>query len=113
MCQANYDQCIANHPNDLDAQKACTANATCGTIDLSATSSTSTSASSTTAASTTGASTLATTAAATTTGHASGTASGTAASSTATHGAAALQISADRATGLFAAAMLAFFGMML
>ncbi|PCH05887.1 Hypothetical protein PENO1_010580 [Penicillium occitanis (nom. inval.)] len=109
VCQENYGQCIANNPNDLDAQQACKANATCGTIDLSAVSSTSASASSTTAASTTGASTLATTAAAATTG----TASGTAASATATHGAAALQISADRATGLFAAAMLAFFGMML
>lgn len=105
VCEANYAQCIANNPNNLDAQNACKANATCGTIDLSASSSTTTSASAT---STTASSTLATTAAATT-----GTASGTAASTTATHGAAALQISADRATGLFAAAMLAMFGMML
>lgn len=108
MCQQNYIQCIANNPNDLDAQKACKANENCGTINLSD-NSTSTTSSATTAASTTAASTLATTAASAT----SGTASGTAASTTPTHGAAALQISSDRSTGFFAAAMLAFFGVML
>ncbi|EEA25841.1 hypothetical protein TMatcc_005920 [Talaromyces marneffei ATCC 18224] len=100
VCLENFNQCIANHPNDLDAQTACKANATCGTIDLSAVSTTSASSSSTTAASTTAA-----TAATSTTG--------TAASATASHGAAALQVSTDRSTGLGAAAMLAVFGMML
>ncbi|EED21714.1 conserved hypothetical protein [Talaromyces stipitatus ATCC 10500] len=109
VCQENYKQCIQNNPNDLDAQKQCKANATCGTIILDAASSTSAAPSTTSAVSTAAATTIATT-----TSAASATkASGTAASATTSHGVASLQISADHATGFFAAAMLAVFGMMM
>lgn len=106
VCEETYIQCIANNPNDLDAQDSCKANATCGTIDLSASSTTSSSASSTSAASTTAASGSSTTGSATATG-------ATATTTTSKAAAAALQIAQDHSTSFFAAAMLAVFGMFL
>ena len=36
VCQENYKQCIQNHPNDLDGQNQCKANAKCGTLNATA-----------------------------------------------------------------------------
>ncbi|OKL60810.1 hypothetical protein UA08_03910 [Talaromyces atroroseus] len=113
VCQETYIQCINNNPNDLQAQDNCKANATCGTIILGASSTTSSSSSS--SASSTSSSTLVTTTASVSaTGSSTGSATGSSATSASSTGAAvALQIAQDHSTGFFAAALLAVFGMLL
>ncbi|KAL1968486.1 hypothetical protein VTN77DRAFT_1696 [Rasamsonia byssochlamydoides] len=103
VCQANYAQCINNHPNDLQGQEQCKANAQCGTLNATAIDD---------SASTTSAAAASTTTAPTSTGSATQTASTTSASVTAATSKAAamaVRVAQDHSTGLFVAFLLAAF----
>jgi len=52
ICQATYEQCINNHPNDAEGQATCKSNEQCGTLNATALNSASASASSTSASQT-------------------------------------------------------------
>lgn len=107
VCQENYKQCIQNHPNDLDGQNQCKANAKCGTLNATAmedsASTTSAAAASTTLSTATSAPATAQTTAT----------SATATASTSKAAAAAVRVAQDHSTGLFVAAMLAAFRLIL
>jgi hypothetical protein len=104
VCQANYAQCIANNPNDLQAQDWCKGNETCGTLNATATSAVTT--------------TIISAPASTQTAAVSSSESASASASTPTaaksSGAAvALKMAQDHSTGLFTAVLLAAFGLVL
>ena len=52
VCQANFAQCIQNHPDDADGQKACKEAAHCGSKNASSSSTTTTASSSSSATTT-------------------------------------------------------------
>ncbi|QKX62480.1 uncharacterized protein TRUGW13939_09641 [Talaromyces rugulosus] len=110
VCQANYDQCIQNNPNDLDAQKACKDNANCGSITASVSH-----ASTTTSSAPSSSSTLSTAhAQATTATSASASASAATGTSSPTTGAAvAVQITQGQSAGFLTAAAMAVLGLMM
>jgi activator of HSP90 ATPase len=103
VCQENYIQCVNNHPNDLQGQEYCKGNATCGTLNATATQTTTT----TSAASTTAASTGAPSSGS------SSSHSSAAAAATSTAAAIALQMAQDHSTSLLTAVLLAVFGVIL
>jgi hypothetical protein len=109
VCQANYDQCIQNNPNDLDAQKTCKDNAKCGSITASV------SHASTTTSAPSSSSTLSTAQAKVTTStSASTSASAATGTSSPTKGAAvAVQITQGQSAGFLTAAAMAVLGLMM
>ncbi|GAD96034.1 predicted protein [Paecilomyces variotii No. 5] len=103
VCEANFGQCIQNHPNDLDGQEQCKQQEkTCGTKDAtSASSSTSSAAASSAAATTMATSTTGGTAASTTAAKATAATSSSAAS--------AAKLGQDYSAALLAGGLLAGF----
>lgn len=107
VCQNNYGQCVANHPNDLDGQKKCKDDAQCGTLNASdATAAATTTAAS--AATSSAATTLSTSASVTLNPSASKT-SAAVASSTSTGAASAIHIAQDYSTAVLMTALFAVF----
>ena len=101
ICQATFEQCINNHPNDAEGQATCTSNEKCGTLNATALNSAS---SSSAAASSTSASQ--TSAAAST-----GTGSASASAASASHS--SIANNQQLATGAFAAILVAAFKLFL
>ncbi|KAH8698277.1 hypothetical protein BGW36DRAFT_425989 [Talaromyces proteolyticus] len=104
VCQANFAQCIKNHPNDQQGQDQCSASATCGSLTASVASST-TSTSSVASSTSTSVSKVTTSA--------SPTAATASATSTHTGAAVALHAAQDHSVGFVAAGALAVFGLMI
>jgi len=100
ICQATYQQCINNHPNDADGQATCKSNEQCGTLNATAASSSSSSA----AASSTSASQTSASAS-------SGTGSASASAASASHS--SIANNQQLATGAFAAILVAAFKLFL
>lgn len=111
VCQANYEQCIQNNPNDLDGQKQCKENAKCGSLTASS------GHSSTTSSAASSSSTLSTAQGkdVTTSATASATGSATAATGTATHTGAAVAVQPiqGQSVGFLAGAVMAVLGLMM
>ncbi|BDD56546.1 hypothetical protein MAP00_001987 [Monascus purpureus] len=108
VCQNNYGQCVANHPNDLDGQKKCKDDAQCGTLNASdATAAATTTAGS--AASSSAATTLSTSSASATLNPSASKTSAAVASSTSTGAASAIRIAQDYSTAVLMTALFAVF----
>ena len=101
ICEATFEQCINNHPNDAEGQATCTSNEKCGTLNATAENSAS---SSSAAASSTSASQ--TSAAAS-----SGTGFASASAASASHS--SIASNQQLATGAFAAILVAAFKLFL
>jgi hypothetical protein len=105
ICQATFEQCINNHPNDAEGQATCTSNEKCGTLNATAANSGSSgSGSSSSAAASISASQ--TSAAAS-----SGTGSASASAASASHS--SIANNQELATGAFAAVLVAAFKLFL
>ncbi|KAJ9297554.1 hypothetical protein DTO271G3_4329 [Paecilomyces variotii] len=105
VCEANYGQCIENHPNDLTGQEECKEQAQCGTKNAtSAASSTSAAATSGTAAATT-----MSTATKTASGQVSTTSAAKATASTSHSAASAVKVAQDYSAALLVGGLLAGF----
>jgi hypothetical protein len=101
ICEATFEQCINNHPNDAEGQATCTSNEKCGTLNATAANSAS---SSSAAASSTSASQ-------TSVATSSGTGSASASAASASHSSTASN--QQLATGAFAAILVAAFKLFL
>jgi hypothetical protein len=102
ICQATYEQCINNHPNDADGQATCKSNEKCGTLNATAANSGSSSSSSAAASSS---------ASQTSAAASSGTGSASASAASASHSSVANN--QQLATGAFAAILVAAFKLFL
>ncbi|CRG89837.1 hypothetical protein PISL3812_06876 [Talaromyces islandicus] len=112
VCQANFDQCIQNNPNDLDGQKACKENAKCGTLKPTSGQASTTSSASSSSSTLSSAQDKAATTSATATSSASATAA-TGTSSPTTGAAVAVQPVQAQSAGVLAAAVMAVLGLMM
>jgi hypothetical protein len=103
ICQATYEQCINNHPNDAEGQATCKSNEKCGTLNATAANSASSSSSSAAASSTSASQTSA--------AASSGTGSASASAASASHS--SIANNQQLATGAFAAILVAAFKLFL
>jgi hypothetical protein len=102
ICQATYEQCINNHPNDAEGQATCKNNEKCGTLNATAANSASSSSSSAAAS---------TSASQTSAAASSGTGSASASAASASHS--SIANNQQLATGAFAAILVAAFKLFL
>jgi hypothetical protein len=102
ICQATYQQCINNHPNDAEGQATCKSNEKCGTLNATAANSASSSSSSAAAS---------TSASQTSAAASSGTGSASASAASASHS--SIANNQQLATGAFAAILVAAFKLFL
>ncbi|KAL1882655.1 hypothetical protein Plec18167_003077 [Paecilomyces lecythidis] len=106
VCEANFGQCINNHPNDLDGQEQCKQQEkTCGKKDPDSASSASTSS----AAATTGAAATTLATSTTTGGTVASTTAAKATASTSSSAASAVKLGQDYSAALLAGGLLAGF----
>ncbi|EYE93284.1 uncharacterized protein EURHEDRAFT_414488 [Aspergillus ruber CBS 135680] len=113
VCQANFGNCIAGHPDDADGQDQCKKDNKCGTLNATETASKSDSESSSSASESSSPSSSST---ATLTTHQSDNSDSAAASSspsTTANAAAALRMVQEQSTGVFATALLVVMGLAL
>jgi hypothetical protein len=103
ICQANFGQCIASHPNDADGQQMCKDNAKCGTLNATALN----------AASSSSSTSQPTSQAASSTSKAAATTTGTQAAATSSNAAMAIQMAQEYSAGILATVFLAVFKFLL
>lgn len=116
VCQANFGNCIAAHPDDADGQDKCKKDNQCGTLNATETAAKSESESSSSSSSSESSSPSSSSTATLASSHQADNSDSTAASSspsTTANAAAALRMAQEHSTGVFATALLVVMGLIL